>query len=41
LPTSEPAAFLAEGDQLYVALADATVKRSTDGGRAWSVRAAP
>jgi photosystem II stability/assembly factor-like uncharacterized protein len=37
----EPAAFIAEGDDLYVALADATVKRSADGGRTWSVRAAP
>ncbi|MGI8594369.1 MAG: F510_1955 family glycosylhydrolase [Solirubrobacteraceae bacterium] len=37
----EPAAFLAEEAQLYIALADATVKRSADGGRSWSVRAAP
>lgn len=37
----DPAAFLAEGKQLYAALADATVKRSGDGGRSWSVRALP
>jgi hypothetical protein len=36
-----PAAFSATGDELYVALEDATVKRSTDGGRSWTLRATP
>ena len=35
----QPAAFEAERDGLYVALHDGTIKRSTDGGRSWSVRA--
>lgn len=37
----EPAAFLADGADLYVALHDGTVKRSRDGGRTWTVRSAP
>lgn len=37
----EPAAFMADGDDLYVALSDGTVNRSSDGGATWSVRAAP
>ncbi len=37
----QPAAFIAEGEELYAALADGTVKQSTDGGRAWSVRVTP
>jgi len=37
----EPAAFIAAGDDLYVALADATVKRSADRGRSWTLRATP
>jgi hypothetical protein len=37
----QPAAFIAHGNDLYVALTDATVKRSTDGGRLWTLRAAP
>ena len=37
-----PAAFESEsGEELYVALHDGTVKRSTDGGASWSVRSAP
>lgn len=37
-----PAAFEAVGpDELYAALHDGTVKRSTDGGASWSVRALP
>ena len=36
----QPAAFIADGDDLYAGLADGTVKRSTDGGASWSVRAA-
>ena len=36
-----PAAFTATGDELYAALEDATVKRSTDGGRSWTLRATP
>jgi hypothetical protein len=38
----EPAAFEGEGaDDLYVALHDGTVKRSTDGGASWAVRSTP
>jgi hypothetical protein len=37
----EPAAVLAHEDDLYVALHDGTVKRSTDGGKRWSTRSAP
>lgn len=39
---SQPAAFLAAGpDDLYVALHDGSIKRSTDGGRSWTVRSRP
>ncbi len=34
----QPAAFIAHEDELYAALADGTVKRSTDGGATWAVR---
>ena len=34
----QPAAFASAGRELYVALHDGTVKRSTDGGRSWRVR---
>ncbi|MGH3102528.1 MAG: F510_1955 family glycosylhydrolase [Gaiellaceae bacterium] len=38
----QPAAFLAQdADELYVALHDGTIKRSTDGGASWRVRSAP
>jgi photosystem II stability/assembly factor-like uncharacterized protein len=38
----QPAAFLAVGpDELYAALHDGTIKRSSDGGVTWSVRSAP
>ena len=37
----EPAAFTANGRDLYVALHDGTVKRSTDGGRRWAIRSTP
>jgi hypothetical protein len=37
----QPAAFEAERDGLYVALHDGTIKRSTDGGRTWTVRSRP
>jgi hypothetical protein len=37
----EPAAFEAEDDGLYAALHDGTIKRSTDGGRSWTVRSQP
>lgn len=38
----QPAAFEAEGpSDLYAALHDGTVKRSTNGGRTWTVRSAP
>jgi hypothetical protein len=37
----QPAAFEAERDGLYVALHDGTIKRSTTGGRSWSVRSRP
>jgi hypothetical protein len=36
-----PVAFVSHGSELYAALGDATVKRSTDGGRSWSLRATP
>jgi hypothetical protein len=35
----QPAALSSDGDDLYVALHDNTVKLSEDGGRTWSVRA--
>ena len=38
----QPAALLAaRPSELYVALHDATIKRSTNGGRAWTVRSTP
>ena len=37
----QPVAFTANGSEVYVALADGTVKLSTDGGQTWTVRAAP
>jgi hypothetical protein len=38
----QPAAFEGESaEELYVALHDGTVKRSTDGGGSWSVRSTP
>jgi hypothetical protein len=37
----EPTALIADRRDLYIALADGTVKRSTDGGVTWTVRAAP
>jgi hypothetical protein len=38
----EPAAFLAHtADELYAALHDGTIKRSTDGGKTWAVRSTP
>ena len=37
----QPAAFIARESELYAALADSTVKRSTDGGATWTVRATP
>jgi hypothetical protein len=38
----QPAALVAEGpSELYVALHDGTIKRSTDGGVTWTVRSTP
>lgn len=38
----QPAALLAVGkDELYAALHDGTIKRSTDGGSTWSIRSSP
>ncbi len=37
----QPSAFTSSSDELYVALDDGTVKRSTDGGASWSPRATP
>lgn len=38
----QPAALLGQGpDELYVALHDGTIKRSTDGGATWTVRSTP
>jgi hypothetical protein len=38
---AQPAAFAAADEQLYAALPDGTIKRSSDDGTSWSVRAAP
>lgn len=37
----QPAAFESAADELYAALHDGTVKRSTDAGATWTVRSAP
>jgi hypothetical protein len=37
----QPAAFVADGDDLYAATADGAVKVSGDGGATWTPRAAP
>jgi hypothetical protein len=37
----QPAGFTSEGDELFAALGDGSVKRSTDGGATWTLRAAP
>lgn len=37
----QPVAFMAHESELYAALTDSTVKRSTDGGATWMIRAAP
>jgi photosystem II stability/assembly factor-like uncharacterized protein len=37
----QPAAFLAQGDELYAGQHDGTVKVSTDGGATWTMRATP
>jgi hypothetical protein len=38
----QPAALVAEGpNDLYVALHDGTIKRSTDGGATWKLRSTP
>lgn len=37
----EPAALLAVRDELFVALHDGTIKRSADGGAAWTIRSSP
>jgi len=37
----QPAAFIADGSDLYAALTDGIVKRSADGGATWTVRATP
>ena len=37
----QPAAFLGLDDELYVALHDGTIKRSSDGGAIWTVRSTP
>ena len=38
---AQPAAFASAGDDLYIALADGTVKRSVDDGKTWTTRATP
>jgi photosystem II stability/assembly factor-like uncharacterized protein len=38
---AQPAAFAAAGGDLYAALPDGTVKRSSDAGASWTVRVAP
>ena len=37
----QPAAFIVHESELYAALTDSTVKRSTDGGATWTLRATP
>ena len=37
----QPAAFEADDDDVYAALHDGTIKRSTDSGRTWTVRSRP
>lgn len=37
----QPAAFASHRDELLVAVHDSTIKRSTDGGRSWAIRARP
>lgn len=37
----QPAALLARGAELLVALHDGTIRRSVDGGRTWAVRSTP
>lgn len=37
----QPVALTSEGDDLYGALGDGTVKRSSDSGESWSLRAGP
>lgn len=37
----QPAAFIADGKDLYAALPDGTVMASADGGRTWVVRSSP
>lgn len=37
----QPAAFIADGSELYLALTDNLVESSSDGGRTWRVRATP
>jgi photosystem II stability/assembly factor-like uncharacterized protein len=38
---AQPAAFATAGDDLYAALPDGTIKRSSDGGASWRIRATP
>ena len=38
---AQPAAFAAASEELYAALPDGTIKRSSDGGASWTDRAAP
>jgi hypothetical protein len=37
----QPVAFIAKDPELYAALTDSTIKRSTDGGANWTIRATP
>jgi hypothetical protein len=37
----QPAAFSSHGRDLYAALHDGTIKRSSDGGASWTVRSTP
>jgi hypothetical protein len=37
----QPAAFDSAGNELYVALHDGMIKRSTDAAKTWTIRAAP
>jgi hypothetical protein len=38
---AQPAAFASAGADLYAALPDGTVKRTTDAGRTWTIRSTP
>jgi hypothetical protein len=38
---AQPAAFASAGADLYAALPDGTIKRTSDAGRTWTIRSTP